>query len=58
VTHDTKRPDLDKLIRAILDGITGILIEDDSQVVNITATKQYAQANEQHGVLIELEEMP
>ena len=57
VVHDVKKPDLDKLIRAILDGITGILIEDDSQVVNITATKQYAQANEQHGVLIELEEI-
>ena len=58
VVHNIKRPDLDKLIRAILDGITGILIEDDSQVVDIRATKQYAQPNEQHGVLIELEEMP
>jgi len=57
VVHNIKRPDLDKLIRAVLDGITGILIEDDSQVVNITATKQYAQANERHGVLIKLEEI-
>jgi len=57
VIHDIKRPDLDKLIRAVLDGITGILIEDDSQIVHIIATKQYAQPNEQHGVLIELEEI-
>ena len=58
VVHDVKKPDLDKLIRAVLDGIAGILIEDDSQVVDIRATKQYAQLNEPHGVLIELEEMP
>jgi len=58
VVHDIKKPDLDKLIRAVLDGITGILVRDDSQLVDIRATKQYAQANEQHGVLIELEELP
>jgi Holliday junction resolvase RusA-like endonuclease len=56
--HHTKRPDLDKLIRAVLDGITGILVRDDSQLVDIRATKEYAQPNEQHGVLIELEELP
>lgn len=41
-----KRPDLDKLARAVLDGITSILIHDDSQVVAINAAKFYA--NEQH----------
>ena len=35
--------DLDKLIRAVLDGITiGELIQDDSQVVNIRASKRYS----------------
>jgi len=39
--YATKRPDLDKLIRAVLDGITHVLVADDSQVVQITAVKDY-----------------
>lgn len=42
VEHNIKRPDLDKLVRAALDGITGVLINDDSQVVELRATKNYA----------------
>ena len=37
----TVPPDLDKLIRAVLDGLTGVAYEDDSQVVRITAAKVY-----------------
>lgn len=36
-----KRPDLDKLLRGILDGMTGVIYEDDSQVVLIKAEKLY-----------------
>lgn len=36
-----KRPDLDKLIRAICDSLSGIVYRDDSQVFNITAAKFY-----------------
>lgn len=46
VEHNIKRPDLDKLARAALDGITGILINDDSQVVELRATKNYAGEKE------------
>ena len=36
--------DLDKLIRAVLDGITiGELIHDDSQVISIKASKRYSE---------------
>ena len=35
-------PDLDKLIRAILDALTGIVWRDDGQVVDIIARKVYA----------------
>lgn len=41
-----KRPDLDKLIRTVLDAITGILFADDGQVVHITAGKYYADKGE------------
>lgn len=37
-----RRPDLDKLIRAVLDALTGICWRDDSRVVEIRATKGYA----------------
>lgn len=48
----TKRPDLDKLVRAILDALTHILYEDDSQVNFVTATKRLAELGETPGVQI------
>ena len=42
VQEHIKRPDLDKLIRACLDSMTGIMFKDDSQVVSVSATKNYA----------------
>jgi Holliday junction resolvase RusA-like endonuclease len=39
----TVPPDLDKLIRAVLDGLTGVAYKDDGQVVRITAVKIYGQ---------------
>jgi crossover junction endodeoxyribonuclease RusA len=37
----TTKPDTDKLLRAIGDAVTGILVRDDSQFVHITARKLY-----------------
>lgn len=34
-------PDLDKLLRAILDSLTGVVFIDDAQVVTVYATKEY-----------------
>jgi crossover junction endodeoxyribonuclease RusA len=39
-----KMPDLDKLTRATLDGLTGIAFIDDGQVTSLYATKRYALA--------------
>lgn len=39
--HITK-PDIDKLVRATLDPLTGVLFHDDSQVMALWATKEYA----------------
>lgn len=36
------KPDLDKLLRAVLDSLSGIVFADDSQVVVVTARKEYA----------------
>ena len=38
----TKKPDIDNLIKFVLDALNGHLYVDDSQVVSILATKQYA----------------
>jgi crossover junction endodeoxyribonuclease RusA len=53
----TTRPDLDKLCRSTLDGLTGVLFHDDSQVAFMVASKQYAAADELEGVEIEVREM-
>jgi Holliday junction resolvase RusA-like endonuclease len=39
----TKKPDLDKLVRCVKDALTGVAWHDDSQVVEVTAMKLYAQ---------------
>ena len=38
----TKKPDVDKLLRAVLDALTGIVWVDDSQVAFATANKTFA----------------
>jgi crossover junction endodeoxyribonuclease RusA len=48
----TRKPDLDKLIRAVLDAMTGIVFTDDAQVVSIEATKRTAALAEPPGVLV------
>lgn len=54
----TKRPDIDKLARAILDALTGILFKDDSQVIALYARKFYAEAGESIGVDISVHAEP
>ena len=41
--HPSVAPDLDKLIRAVLDGLTAIAYIDDGQVVAIVAEKAYGE---------------
>ncbi len=40
----TVKPDIDKMIRCVLDALTGIIYKDDCQVIDIKASKQYADA--------------
>lgn len=39
----TVKPDLSKLVRAAEDALTGIVYEDDSQIVHIMAAKAYGE---------------
>lgn len=47
-----KRPDLDKLARAICDALTGIWFADDSRITHLAATKRLAEIGEKPGVHI------
>lgn len=38
-----KKPDLDKLLRGLLDGMTDVVYEDDAQVIEIHVFKTYGQ---------------
>lgn len=40
-SYPTTKPDLDKLVRAILDAMTGVVYYDDAQVATIEAGKLY-----------------
>lgn len=46
--------DLDKLLRSILDSLTGTVYHDDSQVVDVTMRKRYADGGQPPGVDIQL----
>ena len=41
VQYPTKRPDIDKLQRALFDALKGIIWNDDAQVTMVMATKHY-----------------
>lgn len=42
VIRPTTKPDIDKMARAALDALTGVVFADDSQVVSLHAQKEYA----------------
>ena len=51
VTYPTTRPDVDKLVRGCFDALSDAGVwRDDSQVVEVTATKCFAQPTEHPGV--------
>jgi crossover junction endodeoxyribonuclease RusA len=54
-TAHLKKPDLDKLVRAVKDALTGTIWRDDSQVTRLHATKAYAAEHESPYVTIEVE---
>jgi Holliday junction resolvase RusA-like endonuclease len=51
----TKKPDVDKLARAVLDALTNVAFEDDSCVTVLAATKHYSLAPFTSGCWITVE---
>lgn len=48
----TRKPDLDKLVRAVCDAITGIVVTDDAQFARIDAEKRTAWIGQQPGLIL------
>lgn len=47
------KPDVDKLLRTVLDGLAGVAYRDDAQVVRVGGTKRYAFDSETpHTVIV------
>lgn len=50
----TKKPDIDNIFKAIADGMNGVVLRDDSQIVQATNTKRYAETP---GVIVIVREL-
>lgn len=50
--HMSVKPDIDKLCRAVLDGLGDSILSDDSRVVELSARKQYADHDTKPGCMI------
>lgn len=48
------KPDLDKLARAVLDALEGVVYKNDSRVVDISARKAYAAESPGVGIEVDL----
>ena len=55
--HQSK-PDLDNVVKAVLDGLNGVIYVDDKQVVKIAATSYYSEKNNQPRTIITVTEEP
>lgn len=44
--YPTVPPDIDKLVRGVGDALTGVIYNDDAQIIRLLAWKQYADTRE------------
>ena len=52
------KPDVDKLVRATLDPLQGVVFDDDSRIVSLTAVKRYAELGKSECATIVVREHP
>lgn len=52
--HPTKKPDVDNIIKSVLDALNGYAYDDDKQVVDVHCVKKYGYED---GVYVELLEI-
>ena len=55
VIHHTRKPDVDNLAKAVMDGLVkGRILKDDNMVTDLTVYKRYATPDHPPGVEIDL----
>lgn len=52
------KPDIDNLVKAVLDALNGVAFSDDGQVAFVLAIKRYTQEGEESGTLITARRYP
>lgn len=53
----TVKPDIDNIVKIVLDGLNGVAFTDDKQVIEIQAQKCYVFEEEQEGVFVDVKEL-
>lgn len=48
------KPDIDNVIKIILDGLNGLAYQDDKQICDLNVSKRYAATSGQVGVLVRI----
>ena len=54
-TTHTQRPDIDNLVKVILDGCKGVVFTDDTQVFHVEVTKRWASEGQLGYILVAFE---
>lgn len=44
ISRPAKKPDIDNILKAVLDALNGVAYEDDKQVIEVTCRKWYSQS--------------
>lgn len=52
--HATAKPDIDNIIKAVLDGLNGAAFKDDKQVTELTAAKCYCKDGECPHIVVKI----
>jgi len=55
--YPAKKPDIDKLVRCTLDGLTGSVFDDDCRVVSLSTTKRWAEPGLEGAVIHVMKEL-
>ena len=50
--HRLKKPDVDNLIKSMLDGMQGLVFDDDKVVTDVSGSKRYADDDMEPGVMV------
>ena len=51
------KPDIDNIVKIVLDGLNGVAYTDDKQVIEIQAQKCYVFDDKQEGVYVDVKEL-